>query len=161
RSCAISFGEETQDAAVRDRGDASRLICSLARCHGIAPRALIKALTAPSDAELLRRLRAGDAAAFDAAYERHAARVYRFLLRLCRNREAAEDVLQETWLKLATRAHELAGDTDLRAWLFTVARNAWVSRARHEGRLVELAGEGEHSARELNPEAKSVLASSV
>jgi RNA polymerase sigma-70 factor (ECF subfamily) len=117
-------------------------------------------VTAVSDAELLRRLHAGDAAAFDAAYERYAPRLYRFLLRLCKNREAAEDVLQETWLRLATRANELAADTDLAAWLFTVARNAWVSRARHDGRLVEL-GADDRSAGDPNPEASSVLASSV
>jgi RNA polymerase sigma-70 factor (ECF subfamily) len=122
---------------------------------------LIPAVTAPSDPELLRRLHEGDVSAFDAAYGRYAPRLYRFLLRLCGNRQAAEDVLQETWLKLATRAHELAAETDLAAWLFTVARNAWVSRARHEGRLVELAGEGEHCAREPSPEASSMLASSV
>jgi RNA polymerase sigma-70 factor (ECF subfamily) len=118
-------------------------------------------VTALSDADLVRRLHAGDAAAFDAAYERYAPRLYRFLLRLCKNREAAEDVLQETWLKLATRANELAADTELAAWLFTVARNAWVSRARHEGRLVELAGADERTARDPSPEASSVTASSV
>src|SRR5581483_2045496 len=114
-----------------------------------------------SDAELVARLRAGEADAFDAAYERHAPRLYRFLLRLCRSRHAAEDVLQDAWLKLATRATELAADTDLSAWLFTVARNAWISRARHEGRLVELAGAGERTAGEPTPEASSVASSDV
>lgn len=118
-------------------------------------------MTPLSDAELIRRLRAGDAGAFDAAYDRYAARLYRFLCRLCRSRDAAEDVLQETWLTLATRAHELAADTDLAAWLFTVAHNGWISRARHEGRLVELPATDERAAREPGPEARTLLASSV
>jgi len=123
---------------------------------------LIRAVTSNSDAELVARLQAGDADAFDAAYERYARRLYRFLLRLCRSRHAAEDVLQETWLKLATRAHDLAADTDLAAWLFTVARNGWVSRARHEGKLVELgADDDERSGADPSPEASAVLASSV
>jgi RNA polymerase sigma-70 factor (ECF subfamily) len=87
-----------------------------------------------ADGELLARLRRGDERAFDAAYARHAPRLFRFLLRMC-SRAAAEDVLQEVWLKLATRAAELAPDTDLGAWLFTVARNGWLGRARSEGRM--------------------------
>jgi RNA polymerase sigma-70 factor (ECF subfamily) len=156
----ISFDLETREGVVRDRNlrrAASRL-CALSRR---SPSCVDPQVTVVSDAELLRRLRAGDAAAFDAAYDRYAPRLYRFLLRLCKNRESAEDVLQEAWLKLATRAHELAVDTDLVAWLFTVARNAWVSRARHEGRLVEFADADERSARDPSPEASSVLSSSV
>lgn len=75
-------------------------------------------------------LRRGDRAAFDAAYERYRARVFAFLLRLSRRRDVAEDLLQETWLRLARAAPSLAEDTDLRAWLFTVARNQYVSWRR-------------------------------
>jgi len=118
-------------------------------------------VTAESDTELVARLRNGDPGAFDAAYARHAPRVFRFLLRLCQRRQAAEDVLQETWLKLAVRAPELAPDTELGAWLFTVARNAWVSRARSEGRLVELDETDVLAALEPSPEARAAASSAV
>lgn len=39
----------------------------------------------------------------------------------------AEDLFQDTWVKLARNAHRLDEDTDLGAWLFRVARNAWVT----------------------------------
>jgi RNA polymerase sigma-70 factor (ECF subfamily) len=114
-----------------------------------------------SDDELVERLRQRDASAFDVAYERYAPRLYRFLLRLCRSRAAAEDVLQETWLKLSSRASTLASDTDLSAWLFTVARNAWVSRARVEQRVVEFASSHDRADGDANPEVRAVLVSSV
>jgi RNA polymerase sigma-70 factor (ECF subfamily) len=79
---------------------------------------------------LVRALRAGESRAFDAVYARHRARVFSFLLRLSGRRDVAEDLLQETFLRLATHAPALAPDTVLAAWLFTVARNLWRSHRR-------------------------------
>jgi RNA polymerase sigma-70 factor (ECF subfamily) len=83
-----------------------------------------------SAAPLVARLRAGDAAAFSEAYDRHAAAIFRFLHRLCGRRELAEDLFQETWLRLARHARALRPDTELRAWLYAVARNLARSHAR-------------------------------
>jgi RNA polymerase sigma-70 factor (ECF subfamily) len=82
--------------------------------------------------ELVERLRTGDEAAFDAVYECHRARLFSYLVRSCGERAAAEELLQETWLRFARFARDLAPDTDLRAWLFTVARNLQRSRRRRE-----------------------------
>jgi RNA polymerase sigma-70 factor (ECF subfamily) len=82
------------------------------------------------DPELVRRLRRGDATAFDEAYARHNASLHGFLARLLGRRDLAEDLLQETWLRLATRAADLREDTRLGAWLFTVARNLSLSFLR-------------------------------
>jgi RNA polymerase sigma-70 factor (ECF subfamily) len=80
--------------------------------------------------ELLARLRAGDGAAFTAAYEHHGPPIYRFLLRLCGRADLAEDLFQETWIRLARHARTLRPDTELRAWLYAVARNLARSHAR-------------------------------
>ena len=82
------------------------------------------------DQDLVRRLKEGDASAFDEAYRRHHAALYGFLVRLLGRRDIAEDLLQETWLRLASRAPELRDDTHLPAWLFTVARNLSLSFLR-------------------------------
>lgn len=76
-----------------------------------------------SDAPLVERLRAGDPRALTLVYERYQARIWAFLLRLSGRRHVAEDLFQETWLAVARDASGLREDTDLRAWLFTVARN--------------------------------------
>jgi RNA polymerase sigma-70 factor, ECF subfamily len=83
-----------------------------------------------SESELVERLRAGDAAAFDVVYHEFNARLFSFLARLMRNRERAEDLLEETWLRLVTHAGRLQPDTRLGPWLFTVARNLHVSYCR-------------------------------
>jgi RNA polymerase sigma-70 factor (ECF subfamily) len=75
------------------------------------------------DAALVAGIRSGDTAAFDRAYELYRPRLFAFLLRLSRRRAIAEDLLDETWLRLVAHAGSLRPDTRLAAWLFTVARN--------------------------------------
>jgi RNA polymerase sigma-70 factor (ECF subfamily) len=84
---------------------------------------------------LVARLRAGDAAAFDAVLEAFNTPLFNFLARLSRRRDVAEDLLEETWLRLVARAPALREDTCLAPWLFTVARNLYASYCR--SRLVE------------------------
>ena len=82
------------------------------------------------DGELVAGLRAGDTAAFDAAYDAYRPRLFGFLLRLSRRRTVAEDLLDETFLRLVRHAPALRPDTRLGAWLFTVARNLYWSYRR-------------------------------
>jgi RNA polymerase sigma-70 factor (ECF subfamily) len=78
---------------------------------------------------LVARLRAGDTGAFDDVYDVYRPRVFAFLLRMSRNRTLAEDLLDETWLRLVSHAPRLLPDTRIGPWLFTVARNLyWSSR---------------------------------
>jgi len=113
----------------------------------------------PSERPLVDALRRGEASAFDAAYARYRGRIYGFLLRLCRRPDVAEDLFQETFLKLARKAPRLAEDTDLAAWLFTVARNAWVSHRRWSmldvSRLVALEDDVLPAAKAPDPDARA------
>jgi RNA polymerase sigma-70 factor (ECF subfamily) len=79
---------------------------------------------------LVEGLRRGDTAAFDLVYDAYRARLFAFLLRLSRRRAVAEDLLDETWLRLVRHARALQPDTRLAAWLFTVARNLYWSHRR-------------------------------
>ena len=88
-----------------------------------------------SELDLVVRLRTGDPSAFDAVYDWLNRPLFNFLARLSRRRDVAEDLLEETWLRFVARAPALRSDTRLRPWLFTVARNLYVSYRR--SRLVE------------------------
>lgn len=85
--------------------------------------------------ELVQGLRAGDRSAFDAVYESLNARLYNFLARLTGRRDVAEDLLEETWLRLVVHASRLRPDTRLAPWLFTVARHLHATHCR--SRLLE------------------------
>ena len=83
-----------------------------------------------SELALVSGLKAGDPAAFDAVHAAFNGRLFSFLVRLSRRREVAEDLLEETWLRLVSHAARLRPDTRLAPWLFTVARNLYVSYQR-------------------------------
>jgi len=83
-----------------------------------------------TEQKLVARLREADEAAFDQVYELFRARLFGFLVRLSKRQDVAEDLLQETWIRLATKAPLLRPDTHLAAWLFTVARNLFISYRR-------------------------------
>jgi RNA polymerase sigma factor (sigma-70 family) len=85
--------------------------------------------------QLVGRLRGGDPGAFDEVHEAFNGRLYNFLARLSNDRAAAEDLLEETWLRLVQHASRLRPDTRLAPWLFTVARHLHVSHCR--SRLLE------------------------
>ncbi len=98
----------------------------------------------------MERLRGGDGRALADVYARYHERIWFFLLRLSGRRHLAEDLFQETWLAVARGAGSLRDDTDLRAWLFTVARNRHRSYRRWAvldiARLLELgSGPAEHA----------------
>jgi RNA polymerase sigma-70 factor (ECF subfamily) len=97
-----------------------------------------------SNSDLVARLRAGDLGAFDDVHRQFHGRLYGFLARLARSRDVAEDLLEETWLRLVAHARQLSPDTQLGPWLFTVARNLHVSyrrsRALEMGHLDDVLG---------------------
>jgi RNA polymerase sigma-70 factor, ECF subfamily len=88
-----------------------------------------------SELQLVERLRAGDPEAFDVVHDAFNGRLYNFLARLSNRRDVAEDLLEETWLRLVRHARRLRADTHLGRWLFTVARHLHASYCR--SRLLE------------------------
>jgi RNA polymerase sigma-70 factor (ECF subfamily) len=84
----------------------------------------------PTDRALIERLRAGDHGAADAVFARYYPRVLSYLTRMARRRDVAEDLLQETFLRLIRHAPRLAEDTRIEIWLLTVARNLCRSHFR-------------------------------
>ncbi len=88
------------------------------------------AMDRETELTIVQRLRDGDAAAFDAVHDAMRVRLFTFLVRLTRRRDLAEDLAEETWLRLVSNARRLRPDTHLAPWLFTVARNLYVSHCR-------------------------------
>jgi RNA polymerase sigma-70 factor (ECF subfamily) len=89
--------------------------------------------------ELARRLAGGDPAAFAQLYDACADRLHHYLTARLGSRHDADDVLQETFVRLVRLAPRLAAVENLTAFVFAVARN---EAARHAGKAgrVELSG---------------------
>jgi len=123
-------------------------------------------MTASSEAELIEALAADDAevfeAAFRAAYGAHRSVVFGFLLRLAGDSDTAADLFQNVWLKLSQHRQRLRPDTELRAWLCTVARREYLSYRRAQtldlGRLLAIGREPAPDPTEQDPRLVEVNA---
>jgi RNA polymerase sigma-70 factor, ECF subfamily len=88
---------------------------------------------ATSDEQLMLAFRGGDVRAFEELVLRHRTPVYQFILRFSGHRARAEDLLQETWLKVVRSAHDYQPRARFTTWVYTIARNLCVDSARKEG----------------------------
>jgi RNA polymerase sigma-70 factor (ECF subfamily) len=109
---------------------------------------------APSDGELIQRIGSGDAGAFELLYRRYSRPVFGLALRRLGDRMAAEEAVQETFAALWRSARTYKPERGPGApWLYAVARNAIVDRARNKS---EPAAEVPDTAStELGPEERA------
>ena len=82
------------------------------------------------DAGLAVRARKGDAAAFGALYDRHVAAVYRYVYYRVRNDAEAEDLVSEVFMRALRAIPRYEPRQAFLAWLYRIARNAVIDRAR-------------------------------
>ena len=88
-------------------------------------------LAEASDGDLLGRIASRDAAAFELLYKRYARPVYGLALRMLGDRGRAEDAVQETFTSIWRSASRYRAERGPGApWLYAIARNAIVDRAR-------------------------------
>jgi RNA polymerase sigma-70 factor (ECF subfamily) len=79
---------------------------------------------------LMERVRARDSRAMDMLLSKLQPSVYRFGLKMCRNNEDAQDILQETLFAIARNAEGFRGDSSLVTWAFTIARSFCIKKRR-------------------------------
>jgi RNA polymerase sigma-70 factor, ECF subfamily len=86
------------------------------------------------DRVLLERIRNGDTAAAGDLFEKYSPALLRFTDRLLSDRSTAEEVTQEVFVKVITRAHQYDGRAEVASWLFAIAANACRDRRRRDRR---------------------------
>ena len=87
--------------------------------------------SAPTDRELIQRLCDGDLSALGTLYDRYRLLVFHTALAITHDRQSAEDILQECFLKLNTYARRIDVNLPLEPWLYRVTVNhayTWVTR---------------------------------
>jgi RNA polymerase sigma-70 factor, ECF subfamily len=83
---------------------------------------LMNAMESESSA-IARGLRRRDPDLLDRLIEQYQHRLLRYLVHLSGNRELAEDLFQETWIRVLERGHQFDGKHEFSTWLYAVARN--------------------------------------
>jgi len=89
-----------------------------------------------SEASVIARgLRRRDPDLLDRLIEQYQHRLLRYLVYLSGNRELAEDLFQETWIRVLERGHQYDGKHEFSTWLYAVARNLTIDYLRKKSPL--------------------------
>jgi RNA polymerase sigma-70 factor (ECF subfamily) len=86
-----------------------------------------------SDEELMNQVAVGDGEALASLLERHSAKLHGYLRRYTRSSADADDLLQETWVRVARFARRFDAARRFRTWLYGIATNLardWIRRNR-------------------------------
>jgi RNA polymerase sigma-70 factor, ECF subfamily len=84
---------------------------------------------------IARGLRRRDPDLLDHLIEQYQHRLLRYLVYLSGNRELAEDLFQETWIRVLERGHQYDGEHEFSTWLYAVARNLTIDYMRKKSPL--------------------------
>ncbi len=94
---------------------------------------------AGADGALLRRAASGDGKAWRELVDRHSEPLFRYAYRMVGERDAAEDVVQEAFLRLWRQAGRWRAEAPVGAWLFRVTGNLSIDVLRRRRPTAELA----------------------
>jgi RNA polymerase sigma-70 factor (ECF subfamily) len=83
-------------------------------------------------AKLAVGLRGGDPDVLDGLIETYQHRLFRYLVSLTGNRSTAEDVFQETWLRVLERGSQYKPQWKFEVWLFSIARHLVIDQSRRK-----------------------------
>ena len=101
------------------------------------------------DTAIIEAFQNGDEFAFVSLYNRYKGPVYAFCLKMLMNSELAQDVMQDTFLRVYENRDRLLNAGSFKAWLFTIARNQCLNQLRKTN--IHVAFDGDLSeARHLN-----------
>jgi RNA polymerase sigma-70 factor (ECF subfamily) len=110
-------------------------------------------VAAAPDDDLLEAARRGDADALTALIERYQPRIYGFGMKMCRNPEDAQDIVQDTLLAAARSVRNFRGAASVSTWLYTIARSFCIKKRRKSKfapeHMVSLESESARGAFEL------------
>ena len=102
---------------------------------GVIIRDMVSSYGTAEDATLMRKVAGGDSKAFLALYDRYAAKVHGLALRVLGDPMTAEEVTQDAFVRLWTRAETFNPDRGrLSSWLLTITRRICIDRIRLESR---------------------------
>ncbi|MHC4941092.1 MAG: RNA polymerase sigma factor [Planctomycetota bacterium] len=83
-----------------------------------------------SDRELMVAFQEGDPEAFDVLLRRYERMLANYFHKQCYDRTFAQDLVQETFLRVLRSAHRYRPEAKFKTFLFTVARNLWIDQHR-------------------------------
>ena len=117
-----------------------------------------------NDNLLIERFQNRDEHALSKLYDKYSGAIYGVIIRMCRNEEAAQEILQETFMKAWDKSHLYdATKGKFYTWLYRIARNTALNFLRKHDKLIQTEDlsvykdEGDEEDKDLNVELKGAL----
>ena len=84
------------------------------------------------DSELIRRVKSGERQAMEELVQRHYNSVYNLAYRLCNNRDDAEDVVSEAFIRVCNALPGFRGDANFSTWLYRIVKNVFLDERKKQ-----------------------------
>lgn len=84
-----------------------------------------------NEEEIIQKAQLGDRKALTELVKKYEQTIYNFSFKLCRNKDKAEHVMQETFMSMIKSLHQFSGKSKLSTWLYTVVTNHCLMLARN------------------------------
>ncbi len=113
-----------------------------------------------SDERLMERVKSGDAQAFDALLQRHGKAIFNFIYRFVGNRQEAEDLTQDTFVRVLQSAPSFNSHQRFTTWAYQIATNLCIdahrkAQYRHVVSLDECLGEDDQTLGDTVPDPQA------
>lgn len=116
-----------------------------------------------SDLELIQDVKSGDKKSFEVLVTRHEKFLMKTIVRMTRDLDAAEDIVQDTFIKAYKRLNLFEGRSSFRSWLYQIALNTARNRFRKHAREtvgtdnMDIGVEGESEASMIATDVRAIL----
>lgn len=93
------------------------------------------------DRQILIRIAKGDSKSFSALFEKYQNLVYGYSMKMLKDKQKAEDVTQEAWMRVARNADKYQPTGSVKSWIMSIARNLVIDEFRAAKKWIDIPDE--------------------
>lgn len=109
------------------------------------------------DVKILIGISKGDSKCFESLMNKYQNLVYGYSMKMLKNKSKAEDVTQETWLRVVKNAFQYRPTGSVKSWLMSITRNLVIDEYRSAKKWVELADEDWNSIEDAQSDIEKMF----
>lgn len=112
-----------------------------------------------NDLQLIKKISEGDSKSFESLMMKYQNLIYGYNMKMLKNKEKAEDITQETWVKVIKNASGFKPTGQVRSWILSISRNLVIDHFRQSKKWVDLDDEKWESFEDTQEDIESLFSS--
>ncbi len=114
-------------------------------------------MTELDDSTLLKKIANGDSKSFEPLFRKHQNLVYGYSMKMLKDSPKAEDITQETWMKVIKNASTFKGKESAASWIVSIARNLIIDQFRAQKKWADFSDEDWSSIPDPTPDIEKMF----